>query len=230
VDSTMTMSGPGVGRMLGTAALGILVLAGPALAGPDSRKMDRQIDLFERIVDDMLVESPNWLVRSHHEARGRYRSGEGARFTFDATLIDQGWFGSRGGSWWKSFLRDDDDVIVIDRDDWDNLDDKDLADLRRDSKKSREEHKDRLLKHQERLYERGKSEMVEMLADFGDLLTTVPDGETVQLVAYLGDADYFYEHDIRTLTMTAKMSDVRAAANGSIDEKKFVQLVKVEES
>lgn len=213
--------------MLGTAVLGILVLAPAALAGPDSRKMDRQIDLFERIVDDMLVQSPNWLVQGRHETRGRYRSGEGARFTFDAALVSRGWSGSyRGGKWWKSFLHDDDDVIVIDRDDWEDMDDKDLADL----KESRGKYRDRVTKRQARLYERGKEEIVEMLADFGDLLTTVPDNETVQIVAYLDDADYFYDKDIRTLTATVKMSDVRAMGNGSLDEKKFAERVKMEES
>jgi hypothetical protein len=69
-----------------------------------------------------------------------------------------------------------------------------------------------------------------MLMDFGDLLTTLPDGETIQLVAYLDDAEYFDEKDVRELTMTVKMADVRAAANGSLDEKKFTERVKIDES
>jgi hypothetical protein len=227
---SITRRGWVLGRVLGTAALGLVVLAGTAQAGPDSRRMDRQIELFERVVDDMLVESPNWLVQGRHETRGRYRSGEGARFSFDAGLVYRGWRGSFGGKWWKSFLHDDGDVIVIDRDDWEDMDDKDIAELRRDSKESRKKYDERVMKRQTRLYDRGKTEMVELLADFGDLLSTVPDNETVQLVAYLDDDEYFVEKDIRQLTMTVKMSDVRAFANGSLDEKKFGERVKVEES
>jgi len=228
---SITRRGRVLGRALGTAALGLMVLAGTAQAGPDSRKMDRQIELFERVVDDMLVESPNWLVQGRHETRGRYRSGEGARFTFDAGLVHRGWRGSwGGGKWWKSFLHDDGDVIVIDRDDWDDMDDKDIAELRKDSKESRKNYQERVTKRQARLYERGKTEMVELLADFGDLLSTVPDNETVQLVAYLDDNEIFVDKDIRQLTMTVKMSDVRAFASGSLDEKKFGERVKIEES
>ncbi|MBZ0268815.1 hypothetical protein K8I85_11715 [bacterium] len=220
--------------MAAMGALGVLALAATASAGPDSRKQDRQIDLFERIVDDMLVESPNWLVRDSHEARGRYRSGQGARFTFDARLVHRGWSGGWdnhwGGKWWKNILvKGDDDVIVIDRDDWEDMDDEDLSELRKESRDSRKKYRDRSLKRQERLYERGKAELIETLADFGDVLTTLPDGESVELVVYLGDAELFDERDLRELSVSAKMSDIRAFASGSIDDKKFTERVKVVE-
>lgn len=231
--STKRMEWGGLRRAVAMGGLGVLVLAAAAAASPDSRKQDRQIDLFERVVNDMLVESPNWLVQSSHEARGRYRSGEGARFTFDARLVHNGWSGNRhwgGGKWWKNILVDhDDDVIIIDRDDWEDMDDKEIDDLRRNSKESRTKYLERSMKRQARLYERGKSELVELLGDFGDLLTTVPDGESVKLVAYLGYSDYFDDKDLNELTVTAKMSDVRAYAAGSLDEKKFKERVTVAE-
>lgn len=230
--STKRMEPRGIGRVVAMGALGVLALAAVATAGPDSRKQDRQIDLFERIVDDMLVESPNWLVQGSHESRGRYRSGEGARFTFDARLVYRGW-GNRswgGGKWWKNILIDgSDDVIVIDRDDWEDMDDDEIADLRKDSRESRQKYLDRSLKRQERLYERGKTELIETLADFGDVLTTIPDGESLALVAYLGNGDYFDEKDLRELSVSAKMSDIRAFANGSIKEDEFKKRVKVTE-
>jgi hypothetical protein len=49
-------------------------------------------------------------------------------------------------------------------------------------------------------------------------------------VAYLEDAELFYEKDLRTLAFTAKMSDVRAFADGSIDEETMVKRITVEES
>lgn len=213
--------------------LGVVILSSAALAGPESRKLDRQIDLFERVVDDMLVESGNWLVQSRHETRGRYRSGEGARFTFDAELLHRGWGSSRrGGKWWNHFFHDDDDdgVIVIDIDDWDDMDDDEIAELRRDRKSLRKKSQERILKKEERLFKRGKAEMVDVLADFGDVLTTLPDNETIELVAYLDDSEYFYENDLRQLSMTVKMSDVRAHAEGKIDEKEFVSRIVMDES
>lgn len=229
--STKGMERRGTMRVVAMGALGVLALAAVATAGPDSRKQDRQIDLFERIVDDMLVESPNWLVQGSHESRGRYRSGEGARFTFDARLVHRG-FGRSwgGGKWWKNILIDgDDDVIVIDRDDWEDMDDEELADLRKDSRESRKSYRERSLRRQERLYERGRQELVETLADFGDVMTTIPDGESLSLVAYLGSGDYFDEKDIRELSVSAKMSDIRAYAGGSIKEDEFNKRVKVTE-
>ena len=50
------------------------------------------------------------------------------------------------------------------------------------------------------------------------------------LVAYLDDSEIFYEKDLRTLTITAKMSDVRAFGNGQIDEKTMIGRIQVEES
>ena len=216
---------------LAVAALGVAMLSGTATAD-DSRKQDRQIDVFERIVDDMLVESPNWLVQGRHETRGRYRSGEGARFTFDASLVYRGWRSgwSGGGKWWRFWDHDDDDVIIIDRDDWEDLDDDELLSLRRDRRELREKHLDRVLRREERLYKRGKSEMVDVLADFGDLMTTLPDNESIELVAYLDDSEYFYEKDLRQLSLAAKMSDVRAYANGSIDDEEFMKRIVVDES
>ena len=213
---------------LGVAALG-LVLAGDATASPNEKKLDRQIDLFERIVDDMLVESPNWLVQSSRETRGRYRAGTGARFTFDVSLVGRNHWGG-GSKWWKTWMHHDGDVIVIDVDDYDDLDAEEIEALVKSEKKSRERYRERSVEKQTRLYDRGKVEILEMILDFGDVLTTVPDGETLVLVAYLDDSEIFYEKDLRTLTVTAKMSDVRAFGNGKIDEKTMIGRIQVEES
>lgn len=212
-----------VGRLMGAGLLATILFAGSALAN-DDRKLDRQIDIFERVLDDMLVESPNWLVQGRHDARGRYRAGTGARFSFDASLVSRGWRG--GGNWWKGFWHhDDDDVIVIDLDDFADMDDDDWDEMRR----SRRKYSDRAMKKQERLYKRGKTEMIEVMADFGDLLTKVPDNETLELVAYLDDASYFYDKDIRELSMKVRMSDVRAYSDGDLSEKEFVAKITVTE-
>jgi hypothetical protein len=213
------------------AVLGALVMAAAGPADAQSRRLDRQIELFERVVDDMLVESPNWLVQSSEETRGRYRAGEGARFRFDATLVYRGWGKHWRGKWWKNiFVDGDEDVIVIDRNDWDDMSDKEIKELRDDARKSTDKHRERTLRRQQRLYDRGKVELVETLSDFGDVLTALPDNESIELVAELGDSDYFDEKDLRELRVSAKMSDIRALAEGKIDEKKFVERVKVEES
>lgn len=199
---------------------------GTALAGPDS-KMDRQIDVFERVLDDVYVESPNWLVQGQHETRGRYRAGEGARFRTDASLTGNRWGGSK---WWNGWLSDDDDrVIIIHGDDIDEIekwDDGDRAERKEQVKKLR----DRQSKRDERLYSRGKSELIEAMMDFGDLLTSVPDNEYLTIEVDLERADYFDDAALESLTLKAKMGDLRAYSAGTLDEKAMVGKIQVSES
>jgi hypothetical protein len=206
--------------LLAIATLGFVALAGDAQAGPRN-KMDRQIRLMERILDDMLVESPNWLVRSSHEARGSYDDGEGVLFTFDADLVHSGY----GKKFWKWNWWGDDIRIEIDDDDYDDDD----RDRRRDRREERKRMEERSLRKQERLYNRGKTEIVETLLDFGDALTVLGDDEWVTVEVYLDDADYFYEKDLRRLTVKAKMADLRAYAEEKLSEEDAVKRIQIEE-
>jgi hypothetical protein len=208
-------------------AFALLAMAGDAVADPTSRKLERQLGLFERVLDEMLVDSPNWLVQSHREARGVYVDGHGAVFTFDASLVGSGWDFGDGDKWWN-WWRDGDDgrrVIVID-DDWEDEDDADRAERR----ETRDKWYERDMSRQERRYTRGKSEVVETIVDFADLLTEVPDAEFLEIEAFLEDAPYFYDKDMRRLSVRVKMSDVRAFAAGSIDEKALVERIQTKES
>jgi hypothetical protein len=189
----------------------LAVLAGPgaavvseATAAPPSRKTDREIRLFERIVDDMLVESPNFLVRNSEPTRGMYISGRGAVFSFRTSLVD-GNYGRR--NWWAFWEDDEGD------------------DDRRDRR-----YRDRILDRQEQRYDRGKEEIVEMLVDFGDMMTSVPDGEWLEVEARLRSAEYFYEKDLRRLTYKVKLGDVRAFADGRISESELESRIEMEES
>lgn len=212
---------------LASAMLG--VVAANAVAGPKS-KTARQMRVFEHIVDEMLVDSPNWLVQGRDEARGMYVEGHGAIFTFDVSLVNAGWGDSgHGKSWWGWWQGHDDRVIILDDDDDDDDDygdDEDRASRRR----ARKEWQARDLKRQERRYTRGKSEVVEMIVDFGDVLTTLADDEWVEIEAFLEGASYFYEKDLEQLSVRAKMADVRAYADGDIDEKTLVERIQTKES
>jgi hypothetical protein len=218
-----------IGRGLTALAMaGLLVglLTGDASAGPRSKE-SRQIRLFEHIVDEMLVDSPNWLVQGRSETRGVYVEGHGAIFTFDASLVNAGWdSGHKWWNWWSD--HDDDRVIIVGKGRWDDEDDDEDDDSDRRSR--RDDWYDREMKRQERRYERGKAEVVEMLVDFGDVLTTLPDGEYLEIEAFLERADYFYEKDLDQLSVRVKMADVRAFADGKIDEKTLVQRIETKES
>lgn len=219
-------------RPIALAALPALALlaAGDAAAAPNERKLDRQIGVFERVLDDALVDSPNWLVQSRSETRGIYVQGHGAVFTFDVSLVDGGWgdwssWGGHHGKWWKFWRDGDDRVIVIDRDDWDD----EKAD-RKKSGDSRDKWEEREMTRQERKYTRGKAELVDAIADFAEVLSELPDNEFLEIEAFLERAMYFYEADKARLSMRVKMADVRAHASGKIDEKTFVQRIQTKES
>ncbi len=214
-------------RLAAVTALAVVatgLLTADADAG-SRKKMDRQVRLMERILDDMLVESPNWLVQSSHETRGSYDAEEGAVFTFDADLVHRGY----GKKMWKWNWWGDDIHIEINDDDDDYDDDDRDRRSRRDRKEDRKRRQDRDLRKQERLYGRGKTEIVETLLDFGDALTFLKDSEWVTIEVYLDDADYFYEKDLRRLTVKAKMADLRAYADEDISEEDAVKRIQVEE-
>lgn len=204
------------GLVLAGAALSLI--AGDAEAGAKSKKMSRQIELFERIVDQMLVDSPNWLVQSREETRGTYVDGHGAVFTFDASLVGAGWGKGIEKKIWK--MLGDEHVFLL------GDEDEEEEELQEEKLKWREKD----LKRQARRYERGKVEIVELLADFGDVLTTLGDGEWLEIEASLDDASYFEENELRRLTLKVKMSDVRAFADERIDEKAFVGKIQTQET
>jgi len=203
---------------LALAGVALALIAGDAEAGAKSKKMSRQIELFERITDQMLVDSPNWLVPSREVTRGTYVEGHGAVFTFEATLVGADWGKGIEKKIWKVLT---DEHIVIHGDD-DEDDDEDLDEEKAD-------WKERNLKRQARTYDRGKVEIVDLLGDFGDVLTTLGDNEWLEVEASLGDASYFKDKDIDRLSVKVKMSDVRAYADERIDEKTFVGKIQTKE-
>jgi hypothetical protein len=216
-----------LGATFGALALALTLGAAAPAAADDDRKMDRQIELFERVLDDALVESPNWLVQSQREARGRYRAGQGATFRVDASLVGSNWGGSKWfGNWWD----DDDRIIIIGDDDWDEDDDADRKSSREKRVEKKKKWLDRQLKRDERLYSRGKVEILETIADYGDVLSGVPAGESLVIEMDLERAELFEEKDLSTLTFSVKMSDVRAYADGQLDEKAFITRIQVSES
>jgi hypothetical protein len=71
---------------------------------------------------------------------------------------------------------------------------------------------------QKERFEEGKKELATVLLDYGDTLTGLRDTQTVAIAAFLRRGDFFLEGDISTLVVKAKMSDLRAYANGSLSQ------------
>jgi hypothetical protein len=224
------------------AFLGALVLAllfaGKASAGPDdrpTRKMERQISAFERMVDEALVDSPNFLVPSRDEARGLYMDGYGLIVTFQSSLTGNNWnFNFSNGKWWNHWMHDDDDnVIVINGDDFDDDDLDELEDLEHLDKEDRatiKKLREKAAARQAKKYERGKTELIDVFLDHSELLSTLKDTDWLELQASLKDAEYFRKNDLHRLVLKAKMSDLRLYSENKISEDEMIKRIQTKES
>jgi hypothetical protein len=210
----------GTRLILGAAVCGVGLALGPAaLAAPGSdsqtRRLDKQISLFEFILDDMLVESPNLLVHSREAATGIHLEGKGAMFTFKVGLNTFNW-DSDDDHWWKRIWSSGSEVIIL-TDDGDRVEDI-------------EKWRDEQLPKQEKLYQAGKEEIQETILNFAEVLTALEDDEWVVIKARLRGTDYFREQDIRKLEIKVQMKDIRAFAAGRLDEAEAMRKFQVTES
>lgn len=220
---------------LGVIALLAVAMAAPAAAGDNDRKMNRQISVYERYVDEMLVDSPNFLVKGRENAVGVYVEDYGLVVAFETSLVSRDYDRHLGGKWWKRiFDHDDERIIILDDgdviigdDDWDyDLDDEDLEEY----KEERKSWRSRGLKRLERRYTRGKTEIIDVLIEEGTLLTFLADDDWLQISAKLEDSKFFRKSKLDRLRMRVKMADLRAYSDGDLDEKAIIEKIEVKES
>lgn len=227
------MTKAGIGRAMLGGLMATAMLAGvfaPADASDRvTEKMKKQIGVVERVFDEVLVDSPNFLVGSRRVTHGLYLDGFGALFSFEASLISKDHdFKFDFGDLSKNFTieREDGKIIVrFDEDEGDegNGDREDEVVLDEDEWREKREEEQR------ELYEAGKAELAEALLDYGETLTTLGGDEWVAVAAFLRDSDFFASNKISTLVLKAKIGDLRAFAQGEISEKAMIDRVVEEE-
>ena len=198
------------------AALVVGAMSGvfaPAQAQDDGpgRKIARQVGVLEKVLDQVLIDSPNFLVPGRNNARGIFLEEFGALLTFEASLVSKG--GMNFEFDWPGGYRIEenekgDKVIVI-------------------PKRSRDEDEDERERsprrgEEARLYERGKAELREALLDYGDTLSGLDDDHWLAIAAYLKDSEFFVNERISRLVIRVRMRDIRAYSAGKIDEKTVI--------
>lgn len=185
------------------AALATALVAGTSMqvgaADPLDKNARKEVRIFERDLDDLLIESRDWLVPGRENARAYYIPGSGLLVTFQASLV------SHDRDWSVRFL---DHRWDFDDDEDDEDDDRDRSD--------RSSRRERVREREERRFERGKEELVDFLLEYGRDLEFLAPGDNITLVAYLGDSDYFWDEDLDNLTLTVKASDLRTHAAGNL--------------
>jgi hypothetical protein len=188
-----------------------------AADSPVSDKLNRQIGVMEKVIDEVLVESPNLLVYSSEATRGVYLDEFGVLFTLEASLVEEGWKNKM-----KFFgnlqIEEDDGKIIIHRGEGDDEAVEDMKDW--EAKQDERNQK---------LYAKGKQELVDVLADYGETLTGLRDDQWVGLAAFLKGSGYFVDQRISRLVLKAKVSDLRAYASSRISDDQMRDRIVVEE-
>lgn len=223
--------------VLGTAVIAAVAVGSFTVAeGADSRtkdKLKKQIGVLERVIDEVLVDSPNFLVGSRRNTHGVYLEEFGVLLAFEASLISKdGEWGFNLGEWGKKFGRsfsfnEKDGKIIIDLQKSDDNDDEDSDedDVEFDEKEWQEKHE----QAQKELYEAGKTELTETLMDYGETLTTLADDQWVAIAAFLRDSDFFASNKISTLIIKAKVGDLRAYSQGNLSDRAIADRIVQEE-
>ena len=230
-----------------------LAIADPAMAGDRPSKLERQIDVMAGAIDDMLVDSPNFLVTGRQVAEGFEIDDYGALFSFRASLTGPGWDGG-AGHWLSNFwpwhsdgagkifiLKNEgegDDEIDLDegsiiiRDGSVCIMSKDGKDFKKLIKEGKAEAVDKkeLQKMQQEKYGRAKEELIGVLMDYGEILKGLPSGQTVRVVARLHDMNLPKDLDITRLSISASINDLRSYGDGKISESEMRGRVKIKES
>ncbi len=203
--------------LLGSA--GIVGAAAP-------EKVIRQIGVMEKIIDKVLVDSPNFLVQRGDNARGLYIDGFGVVFTFDASLVNE-WYGmekllSLGDRFEMKTDENGNQIFMIKKDAKSEKESKEKSDQ---AEKSPEEK----MKDRAKLYQDGKAELVQALLDYGETMTSLTNDSSIILAAFLKDDDYFREQKISRLLLQAKVGDLRAFASGEISADVMKSRVAIED-
>jgi hypothetical protein len=197
-----------------TAALILIGAAGTAAGADDvaAKKLNRQIGVMEKIVDEVLLESPNFLVYSKQNTHGIYLDEFGMLFSFESSLVTKS-----SEKWWKD-LQDLGKKFKVRRENGKTIIEYEDGDEEKTIEADDVDWQGKMEAEQKERFEEGKKELATVLLDYGDTLTGLRDTQTVAIAAFLRRGDFFLEGDISTLVVKAKMSDLRAYANGSLSQ------------
>jgi hypothetical protein len=241
------------GRVRIGAAVAAMILGGaflmPVLAGAQttrpvqSKKLTRELAIMEKIIDQMLLDSQNFLVYSQPETRGLYLEEFGILFSFQASLVNR----SDSGFNLNGYeIKDDGDKITVIKPDKNKKknrgeEEEDEEDEEEDEESAQNETDDetneRLLKtwqksqenREAKLYRQGKAEILDLLLDYGDTITSLQDDQWLAIAAYLKGSNYFLTNKISRLVLKARAGDVRAFAAGKLSRQAMLARVVEEE-
>lgn len=228
---------------LAAAIIGLFTIPAAGDRPVAEKKKNREIGIMERTIDEVLVDSRNILVQSRSATEGFYVGGVGAVFTFSMDLVHPDWWFGGVGNWfgrnWSGshvhVENEDDRIVIYKRDGFDDEDEDDDADAPKKSKKGKarkiSEDREDLKREARERYEKGRAEIVDALVDYGgETLASLPDDESVIIVARLSSNPYFADEGLRQLVVRARLGDLRAQADGRLSRDALTSRITIEES
>lgn len=205
-------------------------VAGLAAADEVTAKMVRQMGVMEKILDKLLLDSQNFLVRGGNNARGLYIPEFGALFTFEASLTDGMYYFNKymkgiGEGFEVSTDKDGNQVIKLKKNK--NRDrEEDSADSEEPKEPKEPDESDE--ERSERVYREGKEELMQMLLDYGETLTAMPDDQWIGVAAFM-DSNFLKDSGLTHLFIRARMSDLRAFGNSRLSAEEVKAKIVVDE-
>lgn len=216
------------------AGAGLLILIGAATVtrtkagepvGWDSMKRD--VERLEEDLDDLLLDSPNFLVSGRDDAHGIYIDEVGLILTFDASLVGSNWNGSRSWSW-NGFEMHRGHVVIRDLGDLDDEEDEDRDRSDRD-RSDRESRRDRDRSRESRRFERGKEELVDFMIDSKDMVGDLRGDQWLMVVACMRDSRYLDREEISRVVVKARVADLKAHDSGGLSAEALRGKITIEE-
>jgi hypothetical protein len=189
------------------AALLASLAAGAALASdsPEADRNARRVATMEKALDHMLLDSPNFLVQRGRNAHGVRLPDYGVVFTFNAQL-------NLDDTIVEAFDDDHDSRLVVRRGSHRHAPFLRFLGVQIDHR-NRGREDDPLT-----LYQDGREELVELLLDEAGILGKLPDGQWVVISALVDDDALRHDRGIQRLVLRVRTDDLRAFAEGRLDE------------
>lgn len=190
---------------------------------PANEKMGRQIGVMEKIVNQVLVDSPNFFVQERENCRGMYVKGVGLVFSYSASLVEKDWDLDKIFKWGDIKIEKEGDEYKVKTGKKEDAEAADEADEDEEGDEVLSEAEVR--KKQERTFLRGKSELVDVILDYGDTLSTLDAGSWFVIEGFMRDSEYFEAKGFTRLVLKAKIDDIRAYGTGKITEDEMIRRI-----
>lgn len=222
---------------IGILAAALVLSVLPRAAAAIDERLAHQLNVMEKVIDEVLVDSPNILVFGSEPTHAFYIDEFGAILSFEASLTGAGGWNPALGLEFLNRMHvetEDGKTTIWFDENPDSL--KADANSARDqalkqyveSMKGRGEAGEEGKSEADR-YAEGKQELIDGLLDYGATLTALRDDQWIAITAYLRDAGIFEEREISHLILKVRVSDLRAFGDGRLSRDALNTRIAIEE-